>query len=139
MTNAPKWFLPVALAALAWNLMGGVAVGVDLMLTAEDVLKMPAEQQALYDARPGWTVAGSLLAVIAGAIGSLGLVLRRRWASMMLGVSLVGVLIQDVGLVAVSQVVALPAAVLVLQAFVLAIAIVLVLLAFKAAANGWLR
>jgi hypothetical protein len=125
--------------ALLWNLLGCAAIAMDLMLTADDVLKMPAEQQAMYDARPGWAVAGSILAVLGGALGSLGLVLRRRWAGPLLLASLAGVLVQDAGFVMISQVAPLPPAVIGMQVFVLAIAIGLVWLARKAAANGWLR
>lgn len=139
MSTAPKWFLPVAVAALLWNLLGCAAIAMDLMLTASDVLKMPAEQQAMYAARPGWAVAGSILGVLAGAIGSLGLVLRRRGASMLLLVSLAGVLIQDAGFIAIGRVAPLDATAIVLQALVLAIAIALVVLGRRAALQGWLR
>ena len=52
MEQPPKWFLPVGIAALLWNLLGCAAYLSDVMLTPEDVAKMTADQQALYAARP---------------------------------------------------------------------------------------
>lgn len=138
MTPAPRWFVPVAVLALLWNLLGCMAFAMDAMLTPQDVAKMEPTQQALYASRPIWAVAATALAVIGGAIGSLGLVLRRRWAFAMLVASLVGVVAQDIGLFVLSGV-AVPPAVYAMQGVVLAVAIALVLLARRASARGWLR
>jgi hypothetical protein len=59
MEQAPKWFGPVASAALLWNLLGCAAYLSDVMLTPEDVATMSAAQQALYAARPAWSVAAT--------------------------------------------------------------------------------
>ncbi len=139
MNPTPKWFLPVAIVALLWNLIGCAAYLQDVMLTPEDIAMMPLEQQALYAARPAWSVAATAIAVWAGALGCLGLVLRRRWATPLLIASLVGVILQDVSLFAMSREAAMPSVAFVLQGLVLVIAIALVLLARRATANGWLR
>jgi hypothetical protein len=139
MEQAPKWFRPVAIAALLWNLLGCAAYLSDVMLTPEDVAKMTAAQQALYAARPAWSVAATAVAVWGGAAGCLGLIVRKRWAVPLLIVSLAGVIVQDASLLALSGVAAQTApAALVLQGLVLLIAISLVLLARKAAARGWI-
>lgn len=138
MNPAPKWFVPVAIVALLWNLIGCAAYLQDVMLTPDDIAKMTADQQALYAARPGWSVAATAVAVWAGALGSLGLILRRRWATPLLIASLAGVILQDVSLFAMSGTAAVPSAAYVLQGLVLAIAIGLVLLARRATARGWL-
>jgi hypothetical protein len=139
MEQAPKWFLPVAIAALLWNLLGCAAYLSDVMLTPEDVAKMSAVQQALYAARPAWSVAATAIAVWAGAAGCLGLIVRKRWAIPLLIASLVAVIVQDAWLFVLSEPAAPPAPVaLLLQGLVLLIAIGLVLLARKAAARGWI-
>ena len=137
MEQPPKWFLPVAIAALLWNLLGCAAYLSDVMLTPEDVAKMTADQQALYAARPSWSVAATAIAVWGGAAGCLGLIVRKRWAMPLLIASLAGVIVQDVSLFGLSGVSAPPVAV-VLQGLVLVIAIGLVLLARKAAARRWI-
>ena len=138
MNPTPKWYLPVTIVALLWNLVGCAAFYQDLMLTPEDIAKMPADAQALYAARPGWSVVASAVAVLGGALGSLGLILRKRWATPLLIASLAGVILQDVSLFAMSGKAAVPSAAFVLQGLVLLIAIGLVLLARRATARGWL-
>lgn len=139
MEQAPKWFLPVAIAALLWNLLGCAAFLSDVMLTPEDVAKTSAAQQALYAARPAWSVAATAIAVWGGAAGCLGLIVRKRWATPLLIASLAGVIVQDASLFGLSEMVAQTAPVaVVLQGLVLLIAIGLVLLARKAAARGWI-
>lgn len=137
MPKPPLWFTIVAVVALLWNLLGLLAVAADFYLVSSGTLT--PEQQALVDARPSWTTAGSVIAVLAGTLGSLALVLRRRWAVPALLLSLVGLIVQDVGFATMSGSVALDASVLVLQGLVLVIAIGLVFLARSAAAKGWLR
>lgn len=139
MKAAPKWFTPVAIVALLWNLLGCFAYLSDVMLTPEDVAKMTAAQQALYASRPAWAVSATAFAVWGGALGSLGLMLRKRWANWLLLISLAGVIVQDVALFGLS-----PAAsqagpeVIGLQGLVLAVAVALVALGRKASAQEWL-
>lgn len=138
MEKAPKWYMPVAVVALLWNLMGCAAYLSDVMLTPEDIAKLSAAEQALYASRPTWSVAATAVAVWGGALGSLGLILRKGWATSLLIVSLAALVVQDASLFLMSGVGAVPMA-LVLQGVVLLVAIGLVLLARKAAASGWLR
>ena len=139
MNPAPKWYLPVAILALLWNLLGCAAYLGDVMLTPDDIARMSPAQQALYAARPAWAVSATAIAVWGGAAGCLGLVLRKRWALPLLVLSLAGVIVQDVALFVVSSAAAQAGTVAyVLQGLVLAIAIGLVLLARKAIARGWI-
>lgn len=139
MNAVPKWYLPITILALLWNLMGCAAYLSDVMLTPDDIARMPAAQQALYAARPAWAVAATAIAVWAGAAGCIGLIWRKRWATPMLVASLLGVIVQDVGLFALSGVALQGAAVVMaLQGLVLLVAIGLVVLARKASARGWI-
>ncbi len=139
MNKLPKWFAIVAALALLWNLLGCIAFATDLLLSAEDVAKLPAARQALYDARPGWAVAATALAVLGGVLGCVGLLVRKKWAFLVLVLSLGGILVQDYGLFVLvdGALLAGPVAV-VMQSLVLAIGIGLVLLSGKAIARGWL-
>jgi hypothetical protein len=139
MEQAPKWFGPVAIAALLWNLLGCAAYLSDVMLTPEDVARMSAARQALYAARPAWSVAATAIAVWGGAAGCVGLIVRKRWAMPLLIASLAALIVQDMSLFVLSKAAAQTAPVaLVLQGLVLLIAIGLVLLARRAAARGWI-
>ncbi len=140
MNSTPKWFLPVAILALAWNLIGCAAYLKDVTMSAADVAQMTAAQQALHAARPAWSVGATAIAVWAGALGCVGLIMRKRWAALLLAASLAGVVVQDISLFTMSGAAAeTPSAAMVLQGLVLLIAIGLVLLARKASARGWIR
>ncbi|WP_395769955.1 hypothetical protein [Arenimonas sp.] len=137
MSARPKWYLPVSILALLWNLMGCAAYLSDVILTAEDIAAMDATQQALYNSRPAWAVAATAIAVWGGAAGCIGLILRKRWSAVLLELSLAGVIVQDIGLFILSGV--NPGTfVMVMQGLVLVIAIGLVVLSRKSIANHWL-
>jgi hypothetical protein len=134
----PKWYMPVAIIALLWNLIGCAAYLMDVTLTPEAVAAMSPDQQALYAARPAWAVAVYAIAVWGGALGCVGLIMKKRWAKGALLASLLGLIAQDVALFGMSPV-AIEASVYALQGMVLMIAVLLLLLANKAARQGWLE
>lgn len=138
MNKPAAWFKVVAVAALLWNLAGCAAFVAELLLTPADIAKLPEAQQALYHARPPWVLGATGIAVVGGALGSLGLVLRRRWATGLLIASLLGVLAQDVGLATMlDSLRAVGGLAQLLQGVVLVVAIGLVPLAGLASARGW--
>ena len=139
MHTPPKWFTVIAIVALLWNLLGCFAIAADLMISPAELAKLSAAQQQLYAARAGWAVAASLTAVVGGAIGCIGLLLRKKWAFPVLILSLIGILVQDFGLFVVvdGATLAGPVAVI-MQAIVLAIGVALVLLSRKGIARAWL-
>jgi len=139
MDALPKWFKAVALAAIAWNALGCFAYLSDVRMTAEDLAALPPQVQALYASRTAWAVSATAVAVWAGLLGSLGLFLRKRWATPLLLASLLGVIVQDVGLFVLSDAAAItgPSA-YGLQGLVLLVSIGLVMLGRKGALLGWL-
>ena len=137
MEQAPKWFLPVAITALLWNLIGCAAYLGDVMLTPEDVAKLTAAQQAMYAARPAWSVGATAVAVWGGAAGCVGLIMRRGWAMPLFIASLAALVVQDASMFLMSGEAPVDTTAMILQGLVLLIAIGLVLLARMAAAKGW--
>ena len=138
--TTPKWFKPVVIVALLWNVIGCLACLADVMVTPEAIAKMTAAEQALRAARPAWSVGATAIGVWFGAAGCVALLMRKSAAMMLLSVSLLGVVVQDISFATMaSQLTALGAVPLVLQSLVLLICVALVGLARKAAANGWLR
>lgn len=139
MEKAPKWFTIAAVVALLWNLLGCAAFVADLSLSASDLAKMPEAERALHAARPGWAIAATGVAVIGGALGCVGLLLRKRWALPLFVASLVGILVQDFNLFVQTDAAMLAGPVAVaLQGVVLIVAAALILLARKAIARGWI-
>lgn len=139
MNKPPTWFKVTAIVALLWNLLGCFAIAADLMLSPADVAKLSAAEQQLYAARAGWAVAASVTAVLGGALGCIGMLLRKKWAFPVFILSLIGILVQDYGLfVVVDGATLAGSAAVVMQAIVLAVGIGLVLLSSKGMARGWL-
>ena len=139
MTSPPKWYTVVAIVALLWNLLGCFAFLSDLMIRPEDIARLTADQQALYTSRTWWSIAANAMAVLGGAVGSLGLILRKRWTMLLLISSFVGLIIQDFGLFIIVNGAKLAGPVAIaLQSFVFLIAIGLISLARMAANRGWI-
>ena len=137
----PAWYMIAAIAALLWNLLGIAMFALQYTMSPETLALLPAEQQSLYAALPGWTWIAYGVAVFAGAFGSLMLVLRRRAASGLLLLSLLGVVAQFIWQAFLGEAVALlgAASALGLPLFILVVAAVLYWFARHAAARGWLR
>src|SRR3546814_13393948 len=70
----------VGALALLWNLVGVAAFVMQVPMPAEALGAMPAEQRAIYEATPAWLYVFYGLATFVGVAGSIGLLLRRRWA-----------------------------------------------------------
>lgn len=139
MNKPPKWFVVVAIVALLWNLLGCIAFISDMLLTADDIAKLPEAQRALYNARPIWAVVATAVAVFSGLLGCIGLLMHRKWAFTLFVVSLIGLLAQDFGLFVLADGVRLGGPVpLVLQTIVLLVAIGLILLSRKAIVREWI-
>ncbi|MFZ4732682.1 MAG: hypothetical protein ACOYK7_09125 [Pirellulales bacterium] len=139
MNRPPVWFTAVVAVALAWNIIGLLAVVSDLLVSAPEITAPAAQQQAIPAARPLWSVAASVVAVVGGTLGCLALLLRRRESLVLLAASLVGVVLQDIGIFVVAGVgPGVGPVPFILQSLVLAIAVGLVFLARHATRRGWL-
>lgn len=137
-SRPPTWFWLVAALALGWNLLGVVAYLAEAYGLGRE-MQQP-EAASLDVARPAWATAAYAVAVFSGALGCVGLLLRRRWARALLMVSLAALLIQQGWAFLVSDALALlgPGAA-VFPALVVLVSIGLVWLAALAVERGWLR
>jgi K+ transporter len=90
----PVTFWIIAGIAVLWNLMGVFAFATDLMMSAEGLAAMEENQRAMYEAMPSWTKIPYGIATIGGLIGSIGLIMRKKWSIPALLISLICVLIQ---------------------------------------------
>jgi hypothetical protein len=94
-------------------------------------------EQAMYASRPVWFMAAYASAVWFGVAGSLGLLLRKRWAQPLFVLSLLGLIAQDIALFSRPEVRG-DLVVILLQGLVFAIAVSLLLLSRKGGREGWL-
>lgn len=88
---APRWFIPAALAALLFELVGCAIFA--MQMSVDPALLDPADR-ATWDAAPAWMVAANGVAVAAGLVGAILLLLRRRQAEPLLLLSFVAVLVE---------------------------------------------
>jgi hypothetical protein len=139
MVRAPNWFKIVSFLALLWNLIGVFAFVSDAPMGPDDVAKLSKAQQAMHAAQPAWALVATGVATVGGTIGSLCLLLGKRWALIALIASLVGLVAQDAGMLSLpGGLSAIGTVPVVLQGLVLLIAIGLIALARKGITKGWL-
>ena len=91
----PTSFLWTAGAALVWNLMGFLAYYAQVTMTPDTLAQMPDAERTMYESIPAWANGTFAIAVTAGVVGCLLLILRHALALPALIVSLLAVLIQN--------------------------------------------
>ncbi len=91
-TKPPVWFWVVSVLALLWNLMGVMNYLASAFMKEAIKAEMTPEQVSLLENTPAWVTAAFALAVWGGAIGCIGLLLRKKWAKSALVISLIGIL-----------------------------------------------
>jgi hypothetical protein len=95
------WYMFAALAALLFMLLGCLVFWLD---ASADPATLPLDQRVAMEARPFWLVMMNGIAVIAGAIGALLLVMKRRAAESFLLLSVIAVAVWLAGLLLVGPV-----------------------------------
>ena len=94
------WYVFAAIGSLVFMLLGCIALF--MHLTADPAM-LPLDQRALFEAEPSWVVASSCVGFVAGAIGSLLLLMRRKFAEPILLVSLLAMLVWLAGMAGTPQ------------------------------------
>ncbi len=93
--GAAFWIIGIALAL--WNLIGLMFYYQQSTLTPDKMqdLGLTAQQIAHITNTPAWGHSGYAIAVNAGLLGAILLLLRKAWAVPLFVLSLVGALVQD--------------------------------------------
>jgi hypothetical protein len=137
--SPPMWFRIVAWLAVLWNLFGVWSYLAHVQV-APPMQEMTAEQVALEASVPVWVTAAFAVAVFAALVGSVGLVLGRAWARSLLILSLLCILVQMGWMVLLSEAIAVHGnQALILPAFIILVAVLLVWAAGTGVKRGWLR
>jgi len=138
LTNkVPTMFWVIAGLALVWNLMGVQAFFSHVMMSPEALAALPAEQQELYAQHPKWLSVFYGIGVLAGLLGCVGLLMRKKWAVPVFVVSLLGVLVHmGYSLLLTDNIKVLGPTVAILPVIVILICIALVVYSKSAHAKG---
>jgi hypothetical protein len=84
------WYTAAALASLLFMTLGCAALVIHVLT---DPATLPLDERALLQAEPAWVISASAFGFVAGALGALLLVLRRKESERALLVSLIGMLV----------------------------------------------
>jgi hypothetical protein len=136
-TAPPAWFRIVAVLAVLWNAFGVFQYLSSVGLFGDPMTGMTADQRAAAESIPPAVIGAFALGTFAGLIGSLGLLLRKRWALPALLLSLIALAVLEGWIVFLSGVLDLfggPA----LPVTIVVVAALLAWLAWHARRCGWL-
>jgi hypothetical protein len=137
-SRPPAWFWIVAVLGLLWELFG-VAMYLMHVGVLPNSQEMSEAERSLMESSPMWVTGLFAIGVFAGALGTLGLVLRRRWARPLLLLSLLAVILQFGGwLLATDAIAVIGPSVFVMPAIIVCVAILLAWLASVGVRRGWL-
>jgi hypothetical protein len=91
--KAPRHLWIVGIIATLWNAMGAFDYSATQLRIDAYMSAFTPEQLEYFYGFPAWAVAAWAIAVWSALLGSLGLLLRRRWAVTLFGISIGGMLI----------------------------------------------
>ena len=139
--NVSTWFWVLAGAMLVWNLIGLLFYYQQSTLTPEAMANagLTPQQIAHITNTPAWGHSGYAIAVNAGVLGSILLLLRKAWAVPMFVLSLLGVLVQDLDAIVLRDAIAAwGTGALYLPITVIVICVAEIWYSWSAKAKGWL-
>ena len=134
--NPPAWFRILALLAVVWNLFGVAMYLKSVGIFGDPMVGLSAAEQAAAASIPGWITGAFAIGTFTGLAGTLGLVMRKRWAWPVLLLSLVALVILEGWIVFFSG--ALEMFGLAVPVSVTAIAVLLAWMAHHGRQRGWL-
>lgn len=92
--RAPTSFFIIAVILLLWNLMGVAAFALQYGADLTELAKSDPDTARAFAQMPGWAWAVYAVAVGAGTLGAIALLLRRRIAVSLFLLSIIAVIIQ---------------------------------------------
>jgi len=132
-------FWVISIIAFIWNLMGVFAYIAQVNMSDEIIAALPEAERTLYENVPSWVTGAFAIAVFGGALGCILLLLRKKLATSVLIISLIGIIAQMIynfGMSKAAEVYG-PGG-MIMPAMVVLIGVFLVWYAKQATAKGWL-
>jgi len=134
MTKPSLSYWSIAVLGLLWHLMG--CMNYLSQTAAASLGQLPEPYQGFIAQRPVWASAAFIVAAFAGAVGCILLLLRRRVAVQLFGLSLAA---WAVVLAYTAVVLGMAGNVILSLAVSLIVSVVFLVIARAARARGWLR
>ena len=92
--KAPRFFVAIGIALLLWNLMGVAAFIMQYNADLTELARTDPTTAQAFAAMPGWLWAVYAVAVVAGTLGAVALLMKKAVAATLFLVSLIGVIVQ---------------------------------------------
>jgi peptidoglycan/LPS O-acetylase OafA/YrhL len=142
MTNSTKkpiiTFWIISILAFLWNLMGVMEYLNTAYMTEDALALLPKNEQDFYTNTPAWVTAAFAIAVFAGALGCLALLLRKKLAVSLLLLSMIAVFVQFGYIFFIQNYMNFEGTNIIMPIMIIVIAIFLVWYAKKAEKNSWI-
>jgi len=139
-TSPPVWFWVISVLALLWYLVDMSAFFLRVLMTDDVIKTMPEQQQQFLQNIPLWVNIVFAGEVFGGTLGSIALLLRKKWALPLFVVSILGVLSQTLYLwFLTDHVSAQGASAVVMPLMALLIVAGIIVFTKSAISKGWLR
>lgn len=136
-STVPGWFRIAAVLALLWE---GFGCAMYLMQVTTDPASLPIDQRAMWNATPPWMVGAYAIAVWVGLVGAVLLLMRRKLAEPLLLISLLAVVVQFGGVLAVPALREVtPDSAYTLPIVIFVVCYGIYMLARRARKQGWLQ
>ena len=92
----PTLFWVIAGLATAWNLLGFAMFWYVRSMTPQKAAEDYGQAFAdIFATKPTWATGAFFVSVFAGLLGSIGLLLRKSWATSLFIISLIGILVHN--------------------------------------------
>lgn len=139
LSPVPRSFYWISGIAILWNLIGILTYLGQVTMSPETLAELPPEQRSLYQDIPLWATSAYAIAVNAGVVGSILLLLRKAWALPVLILSLAGILVQFGHSVFMTDILAVMGpATMILPVLIIGIGIFLIWYFLYARRKGWI-
>ncbi|WP_298475252.1 hypothetical protein [uncultured Maribacter sp.] len=93
-TITPLWFWVVSIFFLLWNIMGVFSFFAHTFISDSALAQLSSAEMKLYNEYPLWITFIFAIAVCAGIVGSMGLVLKKKWSKTAFIISLLAIIPQ---------------------------------------------
>jgi len=137
-TKPTTLFWVIGTIALLWNLMGVMAYLSQAYMTNEALSLLPEADQDYYNNIPAWVTAAFAIAVFSGALGCIALLMRKKIATLLFYLSLIGVLVQFVYNFFIQKYMDVSGSRILMPILVIIIAFFLIWYSKKSAQKGWM-
>ena len=132
------YFWIISIIALLWNLMGVMEYLNTAYITDEALALLSMGEQDFYNNTPVWVTAAFAIAVFAGALGCVSLLLRKKLAISLLILSMIAVFVQFGYVLFIQNYMEFNGTRIIMPLLIIMVAIFLAWYAKKVERNNWI-